>query len=53
MWSHYCNAIKNDRTYLDQDNNQAEANLEDEDIALECLETQLLGDHDGDRIHTT
>ena len=35
------------------DNNPEEAELEDGAIALERLEAELLGDQDGDQIHTT
>jgi hypothetical protein len=48
---HYCEAVKNDRTYVTWDNNPKEANLEDGAIVLEHLEAELLGDHDGDHIH--
>ena len=53
LLSHYCDAAKNDRTYLTWDNNPEEVNLEDGAIALEQLENGLLGDQDGDQIHTT
>ena len=53
MLYHYCNATKNDRTYLTWDNNPEEADLEDGAITLEHLETKLLGDQDGEQIHTT
>ena len=52
LLSHYCDAAKNDRTYLTRDNNPEEADLEDGAIALECLTVELLGDRDGDQIHT-
>jgi hypothetical protein len=42
---------KNDRTYVTWNNSPEEANLEDRDIVLECLEAKILGDHDGDHIH--
>jgi hypothetical protein len=50
LLSHYCEVVKNDRTYMTWDNNPEEANLEDGAIALECLEAELLADgtHDGD-----
>ena len=50
---HYCDATKNDRTYLTWDNNPEEDDLEDGVITLECLEVELLGDQDGDQLHTT
>ena len=50
---HYCEATKNDRTFLTWDNNLKEANVEDGAIALERLEAELLGDHKGDLIHTS
>ena len=53
LLSHYYDATKNDRTYLTWDNNPEEVDLKDEAIALECLEVELLGDQDGDQIHTT
>ena len=53
LLSHYCEAAKNDRTFLTWDNNQEEANVEDGAIALDCLEDELLGDHEGDLIHTS
>ena len=53
LLSHYCEAAKTDRTFLTWDNNPEEANLEDGAIALEGLEAELLGDHDGDPIHTS
>jgi hypothetical protein len=53
LLSHYCDATKNDRAYLTCDKNPEEANLEDGSIELEHLEAELLGDHDGDQIHTT
>ena len=53
LLSHYCEATKNDRTFLTWDNNLEEANLEDGAIELECLEAKLLGVHDNDQIHTT
>ena len=53
LLSHYCDATKNDRTYLTWDNNPEEVDLEDGAIALERLEVELLGDQDGDQIHTT
>jgi hypothetical protein len=52
LLSHYCEAAKNDRTFLTWDNNPEEANVEDGAIALERLEAELLGDHD-DPIQTT
>jgi hypothetical protein len=42
---------KNDRTYVTWNNNPKEANLEDGAIVLECLEAELLDDHDGDHVH--
>ena len=42
LLSHYCEVTKNDRTFLTWDNNLEKANVEDE----------LLGDHEGDPIHT-
>ena len=53
LLSHYCEATKNDRTFLTLDNNPEEANVEDGAIALERLEDELLGDHEGDPIHTS
>ena len=53
MLSYYCEATKNDRTFLTWDNNLDEAKVEDGAIALERLEDELLGDHDGDPIHTS
>ena len=53
LLSHYCDAAKKDRTYLTWDNNPEEVHLEDGAIALESLEVELLGDQDGDQIHTT
>ena len=55
LLSHYCEASKNDRTFFTWDNNPKEANVEDEAIALERLEDELLGDHEGDPhpIHTS
>ena len=55
LLSHYCKATKNDRTFLTWDNNPKEANVEDGSIALERLEDELLGDHEGDPhpIHTS
>ena len=53
LLSHYCDAAKNDRTYLTWDNNPEEVDLEDGAIALERLEVELLGDQDGDQIHKT
>ena len=52
LLSHYCDAAKNDRTYLSWDNNPNEGDLEFGAIALERLEVELLGDQDGDQIHT-
>ena len=51
--SHYCEAATNNRTVLTWDNNLEEANVEDGAIALERLEDELLGDHEGDPIHTS
>ena len=48
LLSHYCEAAKNDRTLLTWENNPEEANVEDGAIALERLEDELLGDHEGD-----
>jgi hypothetical protein len=45
LLSHYCEATKNDRTYVNWDNNPKAANLENGAIVLECLEAELLGDH--------
>ena len=45
---HYCEAAKNDRTFLTWANNPEEANVEDGAIALECLEDERLGDQEGD-----
>ena len=53
LLSHYCVAAKNDRTYLTWDNNPEDVDLEDGAIALERLEVKILGDHDGNQIHTT
>ena len=53
LLSHYCDATKNDRTFFTWDNNPKEANVEDGAITLEHLEAKLLGDHDGDPIHTS
>ena len=53
LLSHYCDATKNDRTYLTWDNNPEEADLKDLAKALERLDVELLGDQDGDQIHTT
>ena len=53
LLSHYCEAAKNDRTFLTWDNNPEEANVEDGAIALERLEDELLGDHEDDPIHTS
>ena len=50
---HYCEVVKNDITFLTWDNSLEEANVEDGAIALEQLEAELLGDPDGDLIHTT
>jgi hypothetical protein len=49
---HYCDAegntfCKRDMTW---DNNPKETNLQDGTIVLECLEEEILGDHDGDHI---
>ena len=44
LLSHYCEATKNDRTFLTWDNYPEEANVEDGSVALECLEDELLGD---------
>ena len=38
LLSHYCDAAKNDRTYLTRDNNLEETHLEDGAVALERLE---------------
>ena len=43
LLSHYCDAAKNDRTYLISDNNLEEADLADGAITLERLEVELLG----------
>ena len=51
--SHYCEAGKNDRTFFTWDNNLEEANVEDGAIALERLEDELLGDHEGNLIPTS
>ena len=48
LLSHYCEATKNDRTFLTWDNNPEEANVEDGAMVLEQLEVELLGDHDGE-----
>ena len=53
LLSHYCEVTKNDRTFFTWDNNPKEANVEDGAITLEHLEAELLGDHDGDPIHTS
>ena len=53
LLSHYCDAAKNDRTYLTWDSNPKEVDLEDGAIALEVLEVEILGDQNGDKIHTT
>ena len=55
LLSHYCEATKNDRTFSIWDNNPEEANAKDGAIALERLENELLGDHEGDPhpIHTS
>ena len=53
LLSHYCEATKNDRTFLTWGNNTEESNVEDGAIALERLEAELLGDHEGDPIHTS
>ena len=55
LLSHYCEAAKNDRTFFTWDNNPKDANVEDGAIALERLEDELLGDHEGDPhpIHTS
>ena len=53
LLSHYCEATKNDRTFLTWDNNPEEVSVEDGTIALERLEDELLGDHEGDPIHTS
>jgi len=52
LLSQYCDAegnafCKRDMTW---DNNPEETNLEDGTIVLECLEEELLRDHDGDHI---
>ena len=44
LLSHYCDAAKNDRTYLTWDNDPKEVDLENGAIALESLEVELLGD---------
>jgi hypothetical protein len=50
LLSHYCNAVENDnyKKYVTWNNNLEETNLEDANIVLECLENELLGDHDSD-----
>ena len=52
LLSHYCDAAKNDRTYLTWDNNPEEVDLEDEAIELDHLKVEILGDQDGDQVHT-
>jgi hypothetical protein len=52
LLSHYCDAdgnafCKRDMTW---DNNPEEINLQDGTIVLECLQEELLSDHDGDHI---
>jgi hypothetical protein len=52
LLSHYCDAegngfCKRDMTW---DNNPEETNLQDGTIVLECLQEELLSDHDGDHI---
>ena len=39
LFSHYCDAAMNDRTYLTWNNNPEEVDLEDGAIALECLDS--------------
>ena len=53
LLSHYCEGAKNDRNFFTWDNNPDEANVEDGAIALKRLEDELLGDHEGDPIHTS
>ena len=53
LLSHYCEVAKNDRTYLNWDSHPKEANVEHGAITLERLKDELLGDHDGDPIHTS
>jgi hypothetical protein len=43
--------MKNDIKHVTWGNNREEDNLEDGSIVLECLEDELLGDHNGDHIH--
>jgi len=42
LFSYYCEAVKNDRTYMIWDSNPEEANLEDGAIALEHWEAGIL-----------
>ena len=53
LLSHYYEAAKNDRTFFTWDNNPKKANVEHGAITLERLKAELLGDHDGDPIHTS
>ena len=53
LLSRYYQAAKNDRTFFTRDNNPKETNVEDGTIALEHLEDELLGDDEGDPIHTS
>jgi hypothetical protein len=50
--SHYCEDMKNDRTYITWDNNAKEDNLKDGAITLENLEIKILfyGTHDIDHL---
>jgi hypothetical protein len=45
LLSHYCEAAKNDKTYVTWDNNPKKANLENGAIVLEHLEAKYFGDH--------
>ena len=51
--SHYCEQAKSDSSFITWDNNLKKNNLDDGVLALERLESKLLGDDDYDHVATT